>query len=326
LFTGCYVGASSQAPRPDESARDLYDLEMAYAFLDSLPEGDHRGVINETLRHLQTDVTGNAHRSEISFDKFWNLSWPGGALGLIEFRAIESLPRADLSAAVALLWSALAAHTLEHGAPRSLKRFGRRLHDAFFLPSVLWNDLATLLEMLRSDGIILDAAPFREIWEWRFPTLMEFRKGRAEVVVRQALESWPLLCETPVEGGTTSRFVDTSMQRVEFRANPDFANAFDIHVAGRLLSLKPADDIGPLAGLRYRRTNLYPSLHPGIPVQVPLAVTLVNKKTGRVASEFVLGPMDRVFTQTETDRTIPLAGKPCRGSHAGDLTCDLRLA
>ncbi len=52
-------------------------------------------LINETLRHLQTDVTGNSHRSEMSFDKFWNTSWPPGALGLIEFRAIESLPRAD---------------------------------------------------------------------------------------------------------------------------------------------------------------------------------------------------------------------------------------
>ena len=95
LFTGCYVGASSQAPRPDESARDLYDIDMAYTFLESLPPGDHRELINETLRHLQTDVTGNSHRSEMSFDKFWNTAWPAGALGLIEFRAIESLPRSS---------------------------------------------------------------------------------------------------------------------------------------------------------------------------------------------------------------------------------------
>ena len=33
LFTGVYVGASSQAPRPDESARDLYDLDLGYEHL-----------------------------------------------------------------------------------------------------------------------------------------------------------------------------------------------------------------------------------------------------------------------------------------------------
>ena len=30
LFTGCYVGVSSQAPRPDESGNTLLDLELAY--------------------------------------------------------------------------------------------------------------------------------------------------------------------------------------------------------------------------------------------------------------------------------------------------------
>ncbi len=39
------------------------------------------------------------------------------------------------------------------------------------------------------------------------------------------------------------------------------------------------------AGLRYRRTNLYPSLHPGIPPQLPLILTLVDK-AGKVATEF----------------------------------------
>ncbi len=149
LFTGCYVGASSQAPRPDESARDLYDINMAYTFLETLPPGDHRELINETLRHLQTDVTGNAHRSEISFDKFWNPSWPAGALGLIEFRAIESLPRADWMSAIPLLWTCIAAHLLEAKAPAELKRFGPKLHDEYFLPSRLLADLDDILAELK---------------------------------------------------------------------------------------------------------------------------------------------------------------------------------
>src|SRR5262249_28778798 len=42
LFTGCYVGPSSQAPRPDESGRGIYDLELAYSLLATQEPGDHR--------------------------------------------------------------------------------------------------------------------------------------------------------------------------------------------------------------------------------------------------------------------------------------------
>ncbi|MEI8312500.1 MAG: transglutaminase family protein, partial [Verrucomicrobiota bacterium] len=199
LFTGCYVGASSQAPRADESARDRYDLEMALSFLESLPEGDHRNMISETLRHLQTDVTGNSHRSEISLDKFWNVGWPAGTLGLIEFRAIESLPKAEWMSAVALLWSALAAWLLENPCRGKLRDFSGDLHDRFFLPTTLWHDLALVLSDLRGGGFQTDENLFRKIWQWKFPALLGIRG----FTIRKAHESWPLLCETPVDGGTT---------------------------------------------------------------------------------------------------------------------------
>ena len=178
LFTGCYVGASSQAPRPDESARDLYDIEMAYRFLESLPQGDHRELINETLRHLQTDVTGNSHRSEMSFDKFWNTSWPAGALGLIEFRAIESLPRADWMSSVALLWTCLAAHLLEREIPRGLKRFGTRLHDEYFLPERLWSDFEAILAELENDWIQAGPPDLSRHLELALPRLSRLEKER----------------------------------------------------------------------------------------------------------------------------------------------------
>lgn len=320
LFTGCYVGASSQAPRPDESARDLYDIEMAYTFLEALPPGDHRELINETLRHLHTDVTGNAHRSEISFDKFWNTSWPAGALGLIEFRAIESLPRADWMSAVALLWTCLAAHLLENPFRKPLDRVGSRLRDEFFLPQRLWDDLSEIFDELESSGFVLDRRLFREIWDWRFPAVLNWKK----LIVRRALESWPLLCETPVEGGSTSRFVDTSMHRLEFCSDAAFAERFEIHVAGRPLGLRETAKNVRLAGLRYRRTNLYPALHPGIPVQLPLAVTIVDRKTGRIAANFEMNPNEHSFHPSDST-PAHLGGTPCRGGRRGDLTCDLRL-
>ncbi len=325
IFTGCYVGASSQAPRPDESARDLYDIDMGYTFLETLPEGDHRQLINETLRHIHTDVTGNSHRSEMSFDKFWNLSSPSGALGLIEFRAIESFPRSDWMAAIALLWSCLAANGLATPAPKGLKRFGTRLNDEFFLPTPLWNDLEQVLATLTKSGFSYKKDILRDIWAWRFPVLAEWKKGASRLTVRKALEGWPLLCETPVDGGTTSRFVDTSMQRLEFTADESFVKNYEIFVSGRPLALKKTGPGAYLAGLRYRRTNLYPSLHPGIPPQLPLHITIVDRNAVKPVVEFEMAAADIKFRKIAKPGAVKLGGSPCRAAHKGDFTCDLRL-
>jgi uncharacterized protein (DUF2126 family) len=312
LFSGQYVGPSSQAPRPDESAAALYDLELAYGFLESLPAGDHRYLISETLRHLHSDAGGNTHRSETSFDKFWNVAFDGGCRGLIEFRAIESLPRAEWMSAVALLWRALAAWLLEQPYREALFDFGDTLHDFYFLPSGLIEDFDAVLADLDAAGIALPRAVFDDIIAWRLPVLLDSSTG---LIVRRALESWPLLCETPLEGGTTSRFVDTSVERLEFSAPARFASR--VLVQGRELPLAPLPGQRIGAGLRYRRSALYPSLHPGVPVQLPLFVQ-VDGRAWRLDSE---------RTQfIECDPTAaPPVGPPCRRLHSTLLTYDLRL-
>ncbi|MEQ1862494.1 MAG: transglutaminase family protein, partial [Chthoniobacteraceae bacterium] len=213
LFTGQYVGASSQAPRPDEGPTDYYDLEMAYRFLEELPPGDHRYLISETLRHLHTDAGGNTHRSETSFDKFWNVAFDGGCRGLIEFRAVESFPRAEWMSAIALLWRAIAARLLATPFLAPLIEHGDALHDRYFLPGGLIADFDEVLADLRAAGFELPRAIFEQIIDWRCPVLLQSETG---LIVRRALESWPLLCEQPLEGGSTSRFVDTSIERLEF--------------------------------------------------------------------------------------------------------------
>lgn len=325
VFTGCYVGPSSQAPRPDESARSLDDLELAYQFLESLPPGDHRTLINETLRHLHTDIAGNTHRSEISFDKFWNPGWPGGALGLIEFRAFESLPDPQWSSAAALLLYAIAAAALDQKKPQPLIDFGHHLHDRHFLPSILWQDLTRLLAALEKRGFLLRTGIYRKIWEWRFPRMLSWSRAGCRLTVRKALEGWPLLCETPLEGGSTSRFVDTSMHRIEFAADHAFAERFEIYVAGRPLPMKMVPGCGLLAGLRFRRTNWHPSLHPGIAPHVPLDLCIIEKKTARAAAEFALGEDDCTFQPTRRDGSRKLRAEPCRPRRRGEITCDLRL-
>lgn len=321
LFTGNYVGPSSQAPRPDESSNSLFDLEMAYQFLERLPRGDHRQVMGETLRHLHTDISGNTHRSEISFDKFWSAAFDGGCRGLIEFRALESLAHADWMSAVALLWRALAAMLLAKPFTRPLIDHGTRLHDAYFLPSWLWNDFELVLRDLRRAGLALEPAMFRPIFDWRFPILLNHRDGAAHLTVRKAHEGWPLLCETPLEGGQTSRFVDSSVERLEFLATRQLAERCHVFVQGRHLSFRPFSRGRFAVGLRYRRTALYPSLHPGIRPQLPL---LLEIKCGRSRTAYELTAADRFF-KMGSQQAAPPIGRPLRKANDELWTVDLRL-
>ncbi len=323
LFTGDYVGPSSQAPRPDESSRELYDIEMAYRFLEQLKPGkDQRYIISETLRHLHTDGSGNTHRSEISFDKFWNTAFDGGCRGLIEFRAIETLPKADWMSAVAVLWQALAAFLFETKFTRPLIEHGSRLHDHYFLPTLLWRDFDGILGDLRKAGFRFDAAVFRAIWEWRFPEMLAFDNDDARLSLRKACEGWPLLCETPLEGGNTSRFVDTSIERLEFIANKAFAENRRIFVQGRELNLDTLPDGSIGIGLRYRRSALYPSLHPGIPPHMPLFLTILR---GKQRHDYKLEQNGRRFESCGPHQAPALLDQPCKKLRPDLLTCDLRL-
>jgi uncharacterized protein (DUF2126 family) len=275
LFSGRSVGPASQAPRPDEGSAALLDLELAHRTLAQLPPGDQRVAIGETLRHLHADRSGNTHRSEISLDKFWNPAWTAGCQGLLEFRALESMPDHRWSSAVALLFRALVVRLLdETHHPSGLRAWGDRLHDRALLPSQLWADLELVLADLAAAGLPLDPEPFRAIWAWRFPRLLHWKQGPAELSIHQALEPWPLLCDTPVEGGSTSRFVDSSLRRFELIGSAALRQRYGLRLQGRPLRW-PADPGQPLA-VRYRQEALFPCLHPCLPVHTPLNLELLD--------------------------------------------------
>jgi uncharacterized protein (DUF2126 family) len=323
-FTGEYLGPFSQAPRADESGREIHDLDWTWAYLAALPPGDRRQEIADAVRHLQADLSGNTHRTEISFDKFWFPDFPGGGQGLIEFRAIAMMPEVEWASSVALLWSTLAAWLLERPCTEPLTHHGRLLHDRFFLPSLLWQDLEAVLTDLRGGGFSLSAADYRPMWEWRFPTLLAFESGQAHLTVRRAGEHWPILVDPPKSGGETSRFVDSSLRRLEFLATESFAREWTIEANGRRLPLTPlADQPGTwIAGLRYRHSRLYPCLHPGFAPQLPLRLSLrgPHERAGFLLEDKAAG-----FTPASApadDRP----GPPCSPIHPGDLTHDLRVA
>lgn len=317
LFSGRYVGTASQAPRPDESGHALLDLELAYRQLESLAPGDSRQQIHEILRHLHTDISGNTHRSEISIDKFWTP--PNGCLGLVEFRAIESFPRVDWSAAVVLLWRALIVFLLKQPARTTLLDWGSELHDRFFLPTALWMDLTNVLSDLAQFGFGFEPTLFRDIWEWRFPALLEI----AGLTVRRGLEAWPLLAETPSVGGTTSRFVDTSVERLEFAATADFQQHYSVFVNGRELSFRSLSPKESVAGLCYRNSALYPSLHPQLATQLPLWLTLIDRDSDKIINQFCLRAGESRFAP-EQKQAFHRA-EPCEPPAPGMLTSDLRI-
>lgn len=280
LFSSPSVGPASQAPRPDEGSATWLDLELAHASLDGLPEGDQRVLIGETLRHLHADRSGNTHRSEISLDKFWNPAWAGGCQGLLEFRAIETLPHVEWMAAIALLWSSLAVHLLNpRHRPGSIEPLGERLHDEWMLPSVLLADLESLLAQLAADGLRLDPQPFQAIWNWHCPRLLTWEQGEARLELRRAREPWPLLCDTPVEGGSTSRFVDSSLRRFELITTPAFRRSHTVVLNGRPVPLGDR----PVA-VRFRQEQLYPCLHPAIAPHVPLELAVLRAEPGGTAT------------------------------------------
>ena len=328
LFSGRSVGPASQAPRPDEGSASLLDLRLAHGALEQLPAGDQRVAIGETLRHLHADRSGNTHRSEISLDKFWNPAWTAGCQGLLEFRALESLPDHRWTSAVALLFRALAVRLLNPELrPKALRPWGESLHDHALLPSALWRDLELLLADLAADGLPLDPEPFRAIWEWRFPQLLHWQQGEDALSIRQALEPWPLLCDTPVEGGSTSRFVDSSLRRFEVITSPLFQQRYELRIQGRLLPW-PKDADQPIA-VRFRQEALFPCLHPCLPVDVPLQLELKQRDGAAIQASWQLRSESSGFELLTDRQSAPTAASanndPLGGNGEHCSTVDLRL-
>ncbi len=286
LFSGMFIGPTSQAPRVDEARNDqLYELEIALREITRSREQHGQSMpawtVDRTLRNILIDVTGNTHRSEFCIDKMYSPDSATGRLGLLELRAFEMPPHARMSIVQQLLLRAMVARFWNAPCTAPVTRWGTTLHDRFLLPTFVKMDFDDVIAEMREAGFAI--RPVVVCTALRVPLPARGRAADARHRTHPAPRPGALARDgrrrRGRRHGALCGFVAGAHRGARERPQRKPLRHHLQRPAAAAAVHRHGGDF--VAGVRYRAWNPPSALHPTIGVQAPLTFDLVDTWTRR---------------------------------------------